>query len=81
MYGTDSIDFNSTERANVNFALVQYVNMDSTAFSTRIPLKSTSYKSSEVPNFKKGKQKKLSSLSGLFNFDRLDKEYFREKEA
>ncbi len=79
MFGTVSVDINNFDIANADYALVEYINREDSSFSSLVTYDSTSYHGEKSIPLDSKKSRKLSSLSGLFDFQKLDEEYFKEK--
>jgi hypothetical protein len=82
MYDTATFGLNNFELQSANYALVQYVHQDESG-SSYTSLKPSAYQTSNSEKTLKNPQsknkKKLSTLSGLFDFPKLDDAYYREK--
>lgn len=82
MMDTTSVDINQFYLANAHVDIIRYVNREDSSFSLLGVLNysdQTTYTEKNVATLKSNTTKKLSGLSGLFDFKNLDSEYFKDK--
>lgn len=76
MISTVPADINDFDLANARYAIVESINSEDSSYTSIVQPVTTSYQKGKSDV---SKPKKLSSLSGLFDFKKLDEAYFEER--
>ena len=79
MIGTVPVNIDEYGLASANYAIAEYVMREDSSHSTIVQNHLTSYREKNSKISESSKNRKLSNLSGLFDFQNLDEEYFKEK--